>query len=218
MKLLIKQSKKIFQDFKFELFAYKTNLKGVRKAKKFKNLASLKLHLASGIVNKADWINIDLHSKMTELNLDLRRKLPFKDNSIDEIYSEHFLEHLEYPDEALSFLKELYRIIKPNKIVSCGVPDSCYPMKSYVEGENAEYFKNAKSSGWHPETCETIMDQINFHFRQEGEHKYAYDAQSLINIHKKAGFQNVDLRDFNPEIDSESRQPGTIYCVAIKEI
>jgi len=43
--------------------------------------------------------------------LDLRGKWPWEDNSVDEAYSSHFIEHLE-PQERIHFANELYRVLK----------------------------------------------------------------------------------------------------------
>ena len=44
---------------------------------------------------------------------------PFKDNSVDEIYIDNVLEHLKNP---LQVVEEVYRICKPNSIVTIEVP------------------------------------------------------------------------------------------------
>src|SRR3954451_14523154 len=56
-----------------------------------------RLNLASGYHPKPGWINVDLFAPQADLRLDLRRPMPFPDRSIDELYAEHFFEHLNYP-------------------------------------------------------------------------------------------------------------------------
>ncbi len=51
---------------------------------------------------------------------DLRQ---FAENSIDEIYASHILEHLGYQEELPKALKEWYRVIKPGGKVMISVPD-----------------------------------------------------------------------------------------------
>ena len=43
------------------------------------------------------------------------------------------------------------------------------------------------------------MHQINYVFRQGGEHKYAYDAETLKEVLERDGFTNVSRRSFDPE-------------------
>src|SRR5690606_3801191 len=120
-----------------------------------------------------------------------------------------------YPDDAMAFLKELYRVIKPGGRVTTSVPDTEWPMKSYAEGESAQYFKIAKEK-YHPKDCVTMMEHLNYHFRQNGEHLYAYDEVTLLRILERAGFQSNQPREFDPAMDSASRHPGSLYVVSAK--
>ena len=206
----------LFRRFKFEMFAFKTHRINVYKARKrYKKRRDLKLHFACGYVYKEGWVNIDLMNKGADLHLDLRSDLPFEENSCEEIYSEHFLEHLSYPDGALYFLSQLHHIIKPGGKVVTGVPDTEWPMRSY--SSDGEYFKIVKQKDWHPDHLVTRVEHINYHFRQDGEHLFAYDEETLIHILKRAGFTKNIVRPFDPEMDSASRQPGSLYVESYKE-
>ena len=46
--------------------------------------------------------------------------LPFEDNFFDVVYSKSLMEHLRHPD---SYLKEVFRILKPGGTVLCLIPD-----------------------------------------------------------------------------------------------
>src|SRR5262245_20196250 len=85
---------------------------GERRAHNLHGSEDLKLHFGCGSNIKAGYINIDL-GKQADLRLDLREPIPFSTNSCSMIYSEHFLEHLCYPDEAMFFLNECSRVLKP---------------------------------------------------------------------------------------------------------
>src|SRR5947207_11946455 len=63
----------------------------------------VKVHLGPGQGNYLQgWINVDanMFSAKCDVWADLRNKLPFKDGSVDVIYSHHVVEHL--PDTSLS--------------------------------------------------------------------------------------------------------------------
>lgn len=65
------------------------------------------------------WMNVGLGEDsgiLHDLNV---YPLPFYENSIDEIYCSHVLEHLKEP---LEFLKECYRIMKPGARMTIRVP------------------------------------------------------------------------------------------------
>ncbi|HEY2987045.1 MAG TPA: methyltransferase domain-containing protein [Candidatus Binatia bacterium] len=174
---------------------------------------NLKLNAGCGRNFKDGWINIDMSDK-ADLQLDLREPLPFAAESVSIVYSEHFLEHLEYPDQALNFLKESLRVLQPGGLFSVGVPDTEWPLKSYVN-EDQEYFLLARQR-WHPAWCNTRMHNLNYHFRQGRQHKYAYDFETLAQILGEVGFVSIARRAFNPGLDDERREHGTLYVDAYK--
>jgi len=174
---------------------------------------NLKLNVGCGKNLKPGWINIDL-SEAADLQLDVREPLPFADESVAAVYSEHFFEHLEYPDEALHFLKESLRVLAAGGRFSVGVPDTEWPVTAYA-GEDREYFRIAREQ-WHPSWCDTRMHSLNYHFRQGKKHKYAYDFETLARILSRAGFVSVARRSFDPAVDDEKRKLGTLYVDARK--
>jgi SAM-dependent methyltransferase len=80
----------------------------------------MKLHLGCGNDKKEGYVNCDISPEVNpDKIVDLNKKLPFKDNSIDEIVINHVLEHFHEP---LRILKEFYRICKNGAIVKIRVP------------------------------------------------------------------------------------------------
>lgn len=81
------------------------------------------LNVACGNRYHKDWINIDInpHSEFVK-RINVLEGLPFPDNSMDVVYSSHFLEHLT-KEQAKFVLKEFYRVLKPNGILRIVVPD-----------------------------------------------------------------------------------------------
>ena len=43
------------------------------------------------------------------------------------------MEHLDYPGQVKSFLKEAYRVLRPGGIFSVGVPDAELSIRAYTE-------------------------------------------------------------------------------------
>src|SRR4051812_9558433 len=164
-----------------------------QKARRYRaDHGALKVNLASGARPKAGWINVDLFEPTADLRLDLRRPLPFSDDSIAHIYAEHFFEHLEYPNvldstgwglesagtpsEARQFLRECRRVLIPGGALDIVVPDA--------EGMIAEYVKRREApvpehEWWGPKWCDNSLHRLNYLFRQGREHKYAYDDETL---------------------------------------
>jgi predicted SAM-dependent methyltransferase len=177
----------------------------------YRHQRGLRLHLGCGDIRKPGWINID--GRSGDLTLDLRRPLPFPTGSCATIYSEHFLEHIDYPDAAFRLLAECYRVLEPGGTIDIGVPDTEWPLLEYAGLRDEGYFAKARSS-WHPKWCQTRLEHINYHFRQDGRHRFAYDYETLERALLTAGFVDVQRRSFDQQTDSLHRQPGTLYVIS----
>ena len=192
------------------------HLSGVIKAGQMRSRTSLKLHLACGRNIKRGWVNIDLFARRADLRIDLREPFPFDDGSVSVIYSEHFFEHLEYPGEVGHLLKESLRVLQPGGLFSVAVPDAAPLLNAYAD-DDRETFRIYREL-WHPKWCDTHLHQVNYHFRQGKEHKYAYDFETLALILKTAGYDPVAKRGFDARLDSASRRIGSLYVEAGKPL
>jgi predicted SAM-dependent methyltransferase len=188
--------------------------RGRRKARAYSGRKQLKLNIGCGPNLKNGWVNIDLVPNV-DLPLDMRDPIPLEDGCATLIYSEHFLEHLDYPADAMRFLRECQRLLQPGGVISIGVPDTRWPLESYAGVKDGEYFSLVKKH-WHPDWCHTPMEHINYHFRQDTEHRFAYDFETLGHALKQAGFGNIRERGFDGALDSEQRKMGTLYVEAAK--
>lgn len=80
----------------------------------------MKLHLGCGNDYMEGYINCDWSDSIKkDKKIDITKKLPFEDNSIEEIIINHTLEHTQKPIEVL---KEFYRICKNGAIIKISVP------------------------------------------------------------------------------------------------
>ena len=186
---------------------------GCRKFARAGPSGPLRIQFGSGPNSKPGWVNVDL-SESADFRIDIRRDWPFPDASAELIYSEHFFEHLEYPNEVQHFLREALRVLAPGGLLSTGVPPTQELLEAYVR-DDTELFRTVRER-WHPDWCETPLDSINYHFRQGTEHKYAYDFRTMKNVLAKGGFESVEERSYDPELDSESRRGSTLYVDARK--
>jgi predicted SAM-dependent methyltransferase len=173
--------------------------------KAYRGVKGLRIHFGCGSTIKAKWINVDLDPH-ADVKLDLREPLPFEDDSATFIYSEHFLEHLSYPDEAVRWVSECARVLQAGGIFSVGVPDAEWPIRAYTgDPEYAGWFDYVRSI--YPEIgqgkAKTRMELINHSFRQWTEHKMAYDFETLAQLCSTAGLGNVRRREWTEGLDSE---------------
>src|SRR5438093_9313297 len=120
-----------------------------------------RLNIGCGEKLRPGWLNIDLDLR-ADLRLDIRRPLPFPEGSCAEIYSEHVLEHLAYPGEVEEVLRDWWRILAPGGTLSIGVPDTVYPLVSYVNGLD-DYFALCRTQSGYTRWKETRLIQGNFH-------------------------------------------------------
>ena len=55
------------------------------------------------------------------------------------------------------------------------------------------------------------MHHVNYTFRADGQHKYAYDAETLGQVLRDTGFTDVARREFDQELDSAKRRGHSLY-------
>lgn len=80
----------------------------------------MKLNLGCGIKRKKGYLNCDSSKKINpDKVVDLEKKLPFKNNSIDEIIAEHVLEHIH---NFVPLMHEIWRVCKRGGIIKIKVP------------------------------------------------------------------------------------------------
>lgn len=186
-----------------EARAMRRHRRGLRKARTLRLSPDARLHLGSGRQPKVGWINVDLYaSEGTDLALDVREDLPFPNDTFEMVYAEHLFEHLDYPRDAKHLLREALRVLKPGGRCSIVIPNFGDLLRAYVRGDR-DFFAAVRVH-LH-EGAPTPMHHVNYWFRQDGHHRYAYDEETLGRVMSEAGFESVRVREFDPQLDSELR-------------
>ena len=142
------------------------------------------------VIDNCHWLNADII--YGDVYINAARRLPFSDNSVDLIFTEHFIEHLDQK-AAQKFVKEAYRILKPNGVLRQSTPSmekliSLYldknPMVSLHTALEKHITTHRPNDDWVEQNgCQLLNDS----FRLWG-HQFIYDEQTLLSLHQMAGF------------------------------
>jgi predicted SAM-dependent methyltransferase len=90
------------------------------------------LNLGCGSRFHPSWTNVNFTpSGKDVIAHDLNQGIPFADNSFDVVYHSHVLEHFP-KNQAVNFLKECYRVLRPEGILRVVVPDLEQIVKAYL--------------------------------------------------------------------------------------
>ncbi len=158
------------------------------------------------------WVTVDV-SKHCDLYWDLRRGLPFPDESVAGIYSSHFLEHLTFR-EAGTLLAECRRVLVPGGFFSVCVPNARLYIDAYLQpaADRADALLRYTPA----RNGTTAIDFLNYIAYMDGHHKYMFDEENLVHILTANGFRNARLRPFDAALDRPERREESIYAVAQK--
>ncbi len=175
----------------------------------------VKLHIGCGDRKLEGFINIDIGGT-PDLKLDVRDGLPFPDESVDFVFSEHFIEHITR-DEGIMFLKEVYRILKPGGVCRVATPDLSESVKAYINNSWRDYeWIHRFHYQWIPNRC--VAHNISL---REWEHQHLYDLEDLVMIGRLAGFliwqkSSVGKSDYE-ELNNLEHREDSLVVEFVKE-
>jgi SAM-dependent methyltransferase len=104
----------------------------------------IKLDIGCGKNTPEGWIGIDQIDFGQKHVLDVRKGLPYPDDSIAEVRSSHFVEHLTGAERVL-FFNELWRVLKPGATALIITPNWSH---SCAYGDPTHQWP--PMSGWYP--------------------------------------------------------------------
>jgi SAM-dependent methyltransferase len=150
---------------------------------------------------------------------DLRKGIPFEDDTFDVVYSSHFIEHIER-DSVANFIAECFRVLKHGGIIRIVVPNLLTIIESYLR--TARLLENGNNNALqeHEETIKELFDQMvriestgtseqntlvrwvehlyRGDAKRQGElHRWMYDKFTLGAILSKSGF--IEIASFNAD-------------------
>lgn len=137
----------------------------------------IRLNLGSGGDYIDGFVNVDLYADRADERYDIA-KLPYADNSVDEIRAYHVVEHFDYMQIHL-VLQEWYRVLKPGCKIKIETPDFLESCKEFVNADQDgkwNLYGHFFSTGWvNPGLI----------------HKFLFTEYELKKTMTFAGFRNI---------------------------
>ena len=163
------------------------------------------------------WVNLDIaRGDNIDIVWDLRHGLPFANESCAALFGEHVIEHVP-KDAAEKLLRECHRVLQPGGVLRLSTPDAGRYLRSYAG--DGEFLRHPAFPG----PYETPLDRINHMMREDGQHLWVYDAESLLLLVRKAGFSMAHEKKFGEstdprmrQIDSEGRAFESLFVEGVK--
>ena len=146
------------------------------------------LHVGCGSNRIDGWINADIDPR-ADLIIFMEKRLPFANDSLQYIYSEHVLEHVPF-ETGVFFLSETLRTLQKGGVVRIAMPD----LDVLVDAYQGDWRKELHWVNW-PEYSflKTKAQMINIAFRWWG-HKHLYNQEELKRALSAAGFTKMSFQ------------------------
>ncbi len=190
---------------------------------------ALRLHIGCGPRVLKGWVNIDLVFEPYEnymkyytdefygpnvrgtkddfLELDVTKDaLPFSDNSVDVIYNEDFIEHLDQK-QIMLFLAETFRVLKPGGVHRVTTPDLMWIMQNYSDFSIG--YSGVYQETWH-----------KWHHKDHLTRRYLEDIAAMVGYQVIFQKRNVSLsqdipKEYRPD-KNDAPDEGHIFADLVK--
>lgn len=207
---------------RFEAAMLTARARSLRISPELKRVRHASVNIGSSTAGMPEWINIDGYpSSGVDIVADVRHRIPLANGCARRIFTEHLVEHLDYDHDVPGFFLECLRLLEPGGVLRVVVPDGEMYVRAYAEG-TWEALVAVSPAYTHAPGITTRMEVLNLHLRQGMQHRFSYDAETLIGAVARAGFVNVirsefgRSRDAQLAIDSPARASASLYVEATK--
>ena len=134
------------------------------------------INLGCGSKPHKDATNIDIYKgEGIDIVCDIKKGLPFKDNSIKEARAEYFLQQILENEKFVFVMNEIWRVLEPSGIFNFTVPNVRYSA-ALKDPFDCRYF-----------TKETFDYFDQSHRRYEYYKGYGFKPWKVLNIEEVAG-------------------------------
>jgi SAM-dependent methyltransferase len=194
----------------------------------------LKINIGAGLSGAPGWFNIDnsptiaisripLAGRVFKTpnwpkdvrRVDVRKGLPFPDQSAHYIYSSHTFEHFTWA-ESIEVARECYRVLRRKGVIRVVVPDLGLIAREYLQDSDplASHRFIQRLSLSH-----TVADLVH----PGANHAQMFDQRSLFHLLRTVGFEMPELSGFMksriPEIAFlalEQRKRESLYVESVR--
>jgi predicted SAM-dependent methyltransferase len=139
---------------------------------------------------------------------DLRHGLPLDPATVDLIYSEHVLEHLDLAT-GMRILGDARRALKPGGVLRIAMPDLGYVVERYLNDWRDQQWLQDPGFAW----IDTPARMLNTCVREWG-HLYLYDAAELTLRLSQVGFATTRQCEWSrsdvPELRGLETRPDSL--------
>lgn len=139
------------------------------------------LNLGCGAVKLPGFCNIDLQPG-ADLTLDVTKGLPFDSGSVDGVYSEHFIGHLQQR-QILQVLRECRRVLRSGGRCRIATPDLDVLVAEVYENRWRQPWLDKYGYAW----VSNRAEYLNVSMRDWG-HQYLVNEEELVRLGRMAGF------------------------------
>lgn len=154
----------------------------------------VKVSLGCGRSVPEGWIGLDDKYRGSSIyQWDLRRGLPFHDQSVDAILAEHVIEHLSLDDYIL-LLRECHRCLRDGGILRIVSPDAriiaalILGQEGDREEQQIEFDKKLHQWAEYPPLGNRVANRLAY---QWGQHQSLLEPRSLKVILRHTGFDDI---------------------------
>jgi predicted SAM-dependent methyltransferase len=154
------------------------------------NLGSFQDTFGSGWTN-IDVLNVRPYIPADHLfkQWDLRRGIPYADDSVALIRMSHLIEHLTM-EEGKALLREIYRVLRPAGLVRIATPDARTIIRHFIRDDMS--FFNAVEQPPEYIMAKTQCEKLSMIlFSLDYSHRVLYDFDMLKDYLQQAGFSKV---------------------------
>lgn len=144
---------------------------------------------------------------------DLRRNIPYKSGIVPNVYSSHFFEHLTKED-ALSLLRECFRVLKPGGVMRIAVPSLDQEVNS-IRLAVQEYDR-----GEIEPVLKYLTTKPGF-ISQFSVHKYMYNFVEMKYLLETAGFVEIAEKTYRTgnivDVEALDTRENSLFVEAYKD-